>query len=172
MIRALLAAALLAASPAAAQSAAETAAGEIGQLFDPTRGMQIESQELEAVRVEQGGDRVVFRGGVSVVQEATRLTCDWLEARYGPDGGAPERFSARGHVHVAGPETQIACAELVYDGPACRVTCRGESPPASIRKGDDTLRGEEIELDLCSKTVRVRGGASITVGPQPVEAAP
>ena len=171
MRRALLALVLLAATPAAAQSAVEAAAGELGLFFDPTRGMEIESQELQAEQAEQGGDRIVFRGGVSAVQGATRLTCDWLEARYGAAGGAAERVTARGNVRLVGEQTRIACAELVYDGPACRVTCRGENPPASLERGDDALRGGEIEFDLCTKAVRVRGGAAIRVTPQPVEAA-
>ena len=167
-MRAALLAALLALPAAAgAQDAAQSAAREIGLLFDASRGMNIESEELEALRPSEGGDRVVFRGRVVVVQLPTRMVCDWLEAQYPDGGGAPQRITARGGVRITGRETLVRCDEMVYESAACRVTCRGDEQFASITKAEDTLSGREIEFDLCRNTVRVRGGAAIRVGPRP-----
>jgi lipopolysaccharide export system protein LptA len=151
------------AQPVAAQNAAE----QLGVLFDRDRPIDVRSDEFEAERGEGAGagDRVVFRGKVVALQDPTRLSCDWLEARYPAGGGAPERLTARGNVQLTGNASRMECGELIYDGPACRLTCRRGEDPAAIQRGDDLLRGDEIELDLCSDTVRVRGGAAIRVSP-------
>ncbi len=151
------------AQPGAAQHAAE----QLGVLFDRDRPIEVQSDELEAMRGEGAGagDRVVFRGQVVALQDLTRLSCDWLEARYPAGGGAPERLTARGHVQLTGSASRMECGELIYEGAACRLTCRRGDDPAEIQRGDDVLRGDEIELDLCSDTLRVRGGAAIRVSP-------
>ncbi len=158
---------LLLAPSALAQDAARDAAAEVGLLFDPERGLDIESDELEAVRSPDGGDRIVFRGGVRAVQQDTRLACDWLETLYPDGGGAPQRITARGSVHMTGSQTEIRCSEMVYEASACRVTCRGDGQDAVVTKAEDVIRGREIELDLCTNTVRVRGGAAIRLRPRP-----
>ena len=151
------------AQPGAAQHAAE----QLGVLFDRDRPIDVRADELEAVRGEgEGeGDRVVFRGQVVALQDPTRLSCDWLEARYPAAGGAPERLTARGNVQLSGKASRMECGELIYEGAACRLTCRRGDAPAAIQRGDDVMRGDEIELDLCTDTVRVRGDAAIRVAP-------
>ena len=102
-------------------------------------------------------------------QDNLRLTCDWLEALYPPDGGNAQRITARGSVRLEQPGTTITCTELIYDSPACRVLCTSE--PAVVVRGDDVLKGREIELDLCKGTLKVRGGAALQLRPSPRPAA-
>lgn len=161
------------AAPAAAQDPAR-AARDLGLFFDQRRPLDVRADELEAVRAEDGADRVVFRGAVQALQDETKLSCDWLEALYPKGGGAPEQLTARGNVQVAGNQSRMSCEELVYQAGPCLLTCRSAGEPATVERGEDVLRGREIEVDLCRNSVRVRGGASIRVGPEApaAEAAP
>lgn len=158
---------LLLAGAVSAQEEARRAAGQLGLSFDPSRPMQIEADEFEATRGEQGGDVITFHRNVLATQEELRLQCDWLEAQYAPGGGNPERIIARGSVRMSQDDTRVSCAELVYESDSCRVLCTGERVRAQITRGQDVMRGREIEMNLCKGTLRVRGSASIELRPEP-----
>ena len=98
-----------------------------------------------------------------------RLTCDWLEARYPKGGGNPDRITARGNVHATQPGSELTCTQLVYDRAGCTVTCTSDAGPAVVVRGNDIMRGREIETNLCDGKLRVRGGAAIELKPSRAE---
>lgn len=172
-MRAALVALLLLVAPTALAQEVETgarrAADDLGVLIDPSKPMQIVAEEFQVERGPDGGDLITFTRSVRATQDNLQLTCDWLEARYPPGGGNAQLITARGTVELVQPGTKITCSELVYDSPACRVQCTSE--PAVVTRGQDVLRGREIELDLCKGTLKVRGGAAIQLRPSPEPAA-
>jgi lipopolysaccharide transport protein LptA len=162
---------VLAAAPLAhgQEVAARRTASDLGMLIDPSKPMQIVAEEFEVQRGDHGGDLITFSRNVRATQDGLRLTCDWLEALYPPEGGNAQRITARGSVQLEQPGTTITCTELLYDSPACRVLCT--SDPAVVIRGEDVLKGQEIELDLCKGTLTVRGGAALQLRPSPKPAA-
>ena len=167
----LLATLLLVALPAAtarsetAGENARRAATDLGLLIDPSKPMNIQADEFEAARREGGGDVITFSRSVRVIQEDMILRSDWLQAQYPEGGGNPERITARGSVRLTQPGTEVECGELVYDARACRVTCSSDTGTAVVTRGKDVMRGREIEMDLCSNQLRVRGRAAIELRP-------
>ena len=67
------------------------------------------------------------------------------------------------------PGTELTCTELIYERVACTVTCTSDQGPAVVVRGDDVMRGREIESNLCDGKLRVRGGAAIELKPSPKE---
>ena len=167
----LLLAPAAAAAPPEAGTAQQTAANarraatDLGLVIDPSKPMNIQADEFEAARAEGGGDVITFSRSVVATQEDMRLSSDWLEARYPKGGGNPERITARGSVRVTQPGTEIVCGELVYDSRACRITCSSDVGTAVVTRGQDVIKGREIEIDLCANKLRVRGRAAIELRP-------
>jgi len=178
MTRVLLAALLLVALPAGAAPPdtagenARRAATDLGLVIDPAKPMNIQADEFEAARAEDGGDIITFSRSVLATQEDMTLRTDWLEAQYPEGGGNPERITARGSVRVTQPGTEIICGELVYDARACRVTCTSETGTAVVKRGEDVMKGREIQMDLCANKLRVRGRAAIELRPASEREAP
>ena len=165
-----LALALLLAAPLArAGDDPGRAATDLGIVIDPSKPLKIRAEEFEASRQEGGGDVITFSRSVVATQEQLRLTCNWLEARYPEGGGNPDRITARGSVHATQPGAEMTCTELVYDRLACTITCTSDQGPAVVVRGDDVMRGREIETNLCDGKLRVRGGAAIEFKPSPKE---
>lgn len=160
---------LLAAPVVQAQGGPEQAVSDLGITIDPSKPLNIRAEEFEATRLEGGGDIITFRGSVVAVQEDLRLTCDWLEARYPKGGGNPDRITARGNVHAIQPGSELTCTQLVYDRAGCTVTCTSDAGPAVVVRGNDIMRGREIETNLCDGKLRVRGGAAIELKPSRAE---
>ena len=59
----------------------------------------------------------------------------------------------------------VSCEEFVYDEPSCLATCKGSATPASVVRNGDTIVGNQIDLDLCSGNVKVRGNVRILLRP-------
>jgi lipopolysaccharide export system protein LptA len=146
-------------------SPSEGLASDLGIMIDPTKPMDIRAEEFEAGRSPSGGDIITFRRQVVAKQEDMLLRCDWLQAIYPPGGGNPTKISARGDVKLTQTGRELSCQDLAYDAENCRVLCT--SDPAVVRRGEDEMRGREIELDLCKGTVIVRGDAIIQLKPAP-----
>lgn len=153
--------------PARAEDAAREGAAGLGISIRSDQPMQIDAEELEAVRDQNGGERVTFRRAVRARQGDLDLRCDWLEALY-PEGGGrgPVRITARGSVRATQGDTAVACTEMVYDERDCRLTCSSSTGPAVVRRGEDVIRGREIAFDLCKGALKVKGGAQVQVRPE------
>ncbi len=163
----LLLALALAAGPAAAQDLRDQTMGRLGLEVDRGAPITISAEEFDAVRDEDGAERVVFRRKVRLQQGDLHLSCDWLEALY-PDGagGRPARITARGSVALRQADTEVHCTEALFDDAACSVRCASTTGPAVLRRGDDVVEGREIHFDLCKGLVKVRGGGMVTIQPR------
>jgi lipopolysaccharide export system protein LptA len=154
--------AALAEEPAATEdgrAALEGTADRFGLSVARNAPLTIEAVELEAMRDDQGRERVVFRRQVRVEQGGLRLGCDWLEAIY-PDGagGRPDRITARGAVRIAQADTAVDCTEVVFQNAACTATCTSDKGPAVLRRGENVIEGDEILFDICTGMLKVRNG--------------
>jgi lipopolysaccharide transport protein LptA len=167
LLAALLALFLLLPDRAGAEDPVEEAAERFGLSLSSDAATSIRSRELEASRDDSGRERVIFLGEVQVDQGNLKIHCDWLEATYPKTGeGGPERLVARGNVRILQGGREARCTEAVFHGPENRAVCRSTSGSAVLRRGDDTVEGEEIHFDLASSTVKVKGGAFVRVGPR------
>ncbi len=134
--------------------------------IDEERPIAIRSAELEAVTTE-GARELRFTGDVEVEQDDLLMTTDSLEALYPEGENQPDRLVAVGNVVLiqrkAGKsDLEARCDRAVYDRPARTLSCRGH---ARLRDGDNEVRGERIDFDLATETVRVSGGASVVIQP-------
>ena len=157
---------VLFAASALAQDA-QRGARDLGIMIDPSKPMNIRAEVFEAVSRDSGGDVFTFNRKVVATQEEMTLECDWLEAKYSQRGGAPERITARGSVRMSQTGTELSCNELIYESPACRVTCTADSGLATVTRGGDVIRGRSIQMNLCEGILRVQGSASIELVPRP-----
>ncbi len=153
--------AVLAVQPAEAR--AEASEPRFGFGLERSRKIAIRSDALEALR-EKGGRRLVFTENVVVSQAELRMTADRLEAFYPPEAREPERLVATGRVRVIEGGREARCDEATYRRQQESLVCRGH---AELRDGADWVRGDRIEIDLASDSVRVRGGATVELQPSP-----
>ena len=143
------------------------AAERFGFTLSKDEPMTITAEELDAARTEKGDEHVIFRRSVKVVQGDLHLSCDWLEAVYPKGkGGKPERITARGSVRIRQAGSEARCSEAILNNTACSVKCMGSGPPASLRRGEETIEGDQIFFDLCKGVLKVRGGARVRMEPQ------
>jgi lipopolysaccharide transport protein LptA len=136
--------------------------------FDSKAPISINSSELEAIQ-DGNKRRFVFTGKVEVKQDNVSLTADRLDAYYPADSSQPDRLVASGHVVVTQDGKQARCDEATYVGREQRIFCRGN---AELRQGDDRAQGKEIELQLDTSKMYIRGGAQIRIQPRDTEAKP
>jgi lipopolysaccharide transport protein LptA len=153
-------------APVASEQAAaeEPEQNELALAVRSDQPIVIESEELEAYRLEDGRQRVVFRNDVKVVQEDLEIGCDWLEALYPKGGGEPERFTCRGNVRIRKAEVEAICDEALFDRARHEAVCTGE--PAELRRGENVVQGPSIRFDTVSDKIVVKGGARIHVRPE------
>jgi lipopolysaccharide transport protein LptA len=167
VVAALLSVALVGAGAAGAEEEAQEAAARFGLNLSAEAPTSIRAQQLEASRDSAGRERVIFEGKVDVEQGDLRIFCDWLEATYPKSGeGGPERLVSRGNVRILQGEREARCTEAIFEPPRNRAVCRSSSGPASLRRGDDVVEGEEIVFDLARSTVRVSGSAIVRMAPR------
>jgi lipopolysaccharide transport protein LptA len=153
-----------AASAAVAETPEKEESGRLGfgKKDDP---IDIQSRELEML--QNGAERrFVFKGNVHVTQGTMTLTCRKLEALY-PDGSSkPERLVATGRVVLTETDEegkkQAFCDRATFMSANRRVICRGE--PAELQQGEDCVRGKEVEFDLGTSHMVIRGGADVRLG--------
>jgi lipopolysaccharide export system protein LptA len=134
-----------------------------GLALDSEGPISIEAQELEAEQ-RDGQRRLVFTGDVRVAQADVRLRSDRLEAYYSGDSNQPDRLVATSGVRFTQGDQMASCDEATYDRLRAILVCRGH---AEMRDGDDRVKGEVIEFDLEAEVVRIRGGASLVIHPEP-----
>jgi len=120
--------------------------------------INIRSDELEAF--EEGGERrFVFRQDVEVRQGDLRLTSRHLEAFYPKGSSQPDRLEARGNVVLVQEGREARCDRAIYLRSEGRVVCLGDD--AVLLQDGDRVRGKEIEFDLDTERLVVRGGADV-----------
>jgi len=124
--------------------------------------INIRSGELEAF--EEGGERrFVFRRDVEVRQGDLRLTSERLEAFYPQGSSQPDRLEASGRVVVLQGDREARCDRATYLRGEGRVLCFGDD--AVLVQGGDRVQGKEIEFDLDTERLVVRGGADVQLQP-------
>jgi len=148
--------------PAAARGSAK---GDVKSAFQSTAPISIKSAELEAV--QKGKERYfLFTGHVFVQQDNVTLHSDRLEAYYPEGSSQPERLVATGHVLIEQEGKTAVCDQATYLNTAQRIFCRGS---AELRQGQDTARGKEIELQLDTERMFIRGDALVVLKPKEKE---
>jgi lipopolysaccharide transport protein LptA len=156
---------LVALSAALAAAAGPLGGGGLGISIDGSKPMSIESEELEASRDDEGGQRVVFKRQVRLSQDNLRIGCDWLEALYGSEGtGAPKRITCRGSVLIRQGTVEARCDEAVFVRARSQGVCVGK--PAVLKRGDNVVEGPEIHFDTQNEKITVKGGVRIRLNPE------
>ena len=149
----------------AAQDSLSGTPADLGLRIDKNKPLNVNADEFEAQRGEDDRDVFEFRRNVTATQEDLNLTCDWLQVRYATEGRQTERIEARGNVRLKQGANSVSCEEFVYDEPTCLAICKGNATPASVVRNGDTIDGRQIDLDLCSGNVKVRGNVRIMLRP-------
>jgi lipopolysaccharide transport protein LptA len=140
-------------------------AGDAKSGFQSTAPISIKSDELEAI--QKGKERFfLFTGHVFVQQDNVTLHSDRLEAYYPEGSSQPERLVATGHVLIEQEGKTAICDQATYLNTAQRIFCRGS---AELRQGQDTARGKEIELQLDTERMFIRGDALVVLKPKEKE---
>ncbi len=121
--------------------------------------LKITSDELEAI--QSGGSRTfVFERNVHVTQGALTLQSDRLEVFYPTASGQPEKLMATGHVLLRQQGKEVRCERATYLRAQERIYCRGN---ASMQQDQDVVYGDEIEYELETERLFVRGGARVRI---------
>ena len=142
-----------------------TGKADVKNGFQSTAPISIKSDELEAI--QKGKERYfLFTGHVFVQQDNVTLHSDRLEAYYPEGSSQPERLVATGHVLIAQEGKTAICDQATYLNTAQRIFCRGS---AELRQGQDTARGKEIELQLDTERMFIRGDALVVLKPKEKE---
>ena len=148
------------AAPPAARSAANLDPSL--HVFDSSAPISIKSDALEAAEVN-GNRRLVFSGGVNVVQDDITMTSDRLTADYPKGSSEPSRLLAQGSVRVVQGTQEVRCDSGTFQRAEELLVCCGN---AELRDGASRVRGKCIEFDLGNQTVRVED-ATVNIIPEP-----
>lgn len=148
-----------------AQDTGRSSPADLGLRIDKNKPLNVNADEFEAQRADDGKDVFEFRRNVIATQNDLQLTCEWLQVRYATKGRETERIEARGTVRLAQAGNSVACEEFVYDERSCIAVCKGGATPASVVRNGDTINGKQIDLDLCTGNVKVRGNVRIMLRP-------
>ncbi|MBW2414044.1 MAG: hypothetical protein JRG76_05985 [Deltaproteobacteria bacterium] len=144
------------------------AAARLGLQVSEGEPIDISSDELEALRDADGGERVIFRGNVVVRQGTLSIRAARLEAIYPKGaGGRPERIEASQSVRIRQEGAEARCKRAVFEERAGRIVCTDDSGEATLERAGDVVRGERIEFDLRKGILRVRGRARVRILPRP-----
>ncbi len=123
--------------------------------------LRIDAETLELRPRPGGGRDLLFARAVKVRRGTLSLEADRLEARYGPEGGEPERLIARGDVRVQEGARRARCRTARYERASEMLICEGD---AELLSGCDVVRGQAIHFDLGADRARVMGAASVEIG--------
>lgn len=148
-----------------AQDDGRSSPADLGLKIDKNKPLNVNADEFEAQRADSGKDVFEFRRNVTATQNDLQLTCEWLQVRYATKGRETERIEARGAVRLVQGANSISCEEFIYDEPSCIAVCKGGATPASVVRNGDTIDGKQIDLDLCTGNVKVRGNVRIMLRP-------
>lgn len=131
---------------------------------DKTLPIEISADSLEVAQEEQ---LATFEGNVDAVQGDLVLSAQTLKVRYegknsnvglaAGAGGTINQIEARGGVIISSPEETAEGDVGVYDVPAQLITLKGD---VILTRGENVLRGEQLELDLATGKSRMVGTTS------------
>ena len=131
---------------------------------DKTLPIEISADSLEVAQEEQVA---TFEGNVDAVQGDLVLSAETLKVRYegkGSDvglaagtGGTINQIEARGGVIISSPKETAEGDVGIYDVPAQLITLMGD---VILTRGENVLRGEQLELDLATGKSRMVGTTS------------
>lgn len=155
--------------PAVASGAADAREGRrraplfaFGRI-DAAQAIEIESEELDFVSLEDESRHIVFRRNVRVVQGEVTLLTDELEAFYPARQSEPEKLVARGSVRVTEGNRSAHCERATYLRSEQTLVCSGR---AELVSGCDIVRGRSIAFDLDRDRAKVSGAASVLIRPR------
>ncbi len=136
----------------------------LGVQLESGAPMTITADELEAVRDESGGERIIFTQNVHVEQGELEVFCDWLEALY-PEtaGGQADKITARGSVRILQSGREAICTEAIFDNVRQTAECTTERGKSRLRRGEDTILADRIFFDLRTGKFRASGGVEVQV---------
>lgn len=161
----LLCAVALSGAPGWAQDPGRSSPADLGLRIDKNKPLNVNADEFEAQRADDGQDVFEFRRNVTATQNDLQLTCEWLQVQYATEGRETEHIKARGSVRLTQGANSVSCEEFVYDEPSCIAICKGGATAASVVRNGDTIDGKQIDLDLCTGNVKVRGNVRIMLRP-------
>lgn len=146
------------AKPGVEKAGAEKASAPFAASKDP---MSIAADQLEVVSKE-GGRTIVFVGNVKLTQGPLLLNSERLEAVYAAGASDPERIVATRNVRITQSGKTVRCDQATYQRKTQKVICRGN---AWMQQGVDQASGEEIEFQLDTERLLIRGGAKVVITP-------
>ena len=122
---------------------------------DPDQPVEITSNQLE---VDQAKGTAVFTGDVVVIQGATRMSADRVEATYsaGTDGSESgiSTIHATGNVLIASGDLGVKGAEAVYTMAQNQIVMTGS---VVVTQGGSTITGQRLVVNVESGTGRMEG---------------
>jgi lipopolysaccharide transport protein LptA len=130
--------------------------------------LSVRSDELEAVE-EGGARRMVFQRNVRVEQGDLVVNSERLEAHYPPNTNQPDKLYATGHVRIVQKDRVLTCDNATYYQADERLVCVGNS---ELTRGNDRVRGDQIEIYTSQNRVLVHGRAVVNVTPDAKETKP
>ena len=130
----------------------------------------------DILEVEQGDQIATFTGNVDAVQGELVLSADKLRVFYGDSDGAGEaapgatgsirRIEAEGNVFITSPQETAQGESGVYDVADDRLALDGS---VVLTRGDNVIRGDQLEMDLASGRSRVLAATPSAEGGGPEE---
>lgn len=131
---------------------------------DKTLPIEISADSLEVAQEEQ---IATFEGNVDAVQGDLVLSAQTLKVLYegknstvglaAGSGGSINQIEATGDVIISSPDETAEGDVGVYDVPAQLITLSGD---VVLTRGENIIRGEQLELDLATGKSRMVGTAS------------
>lgn len=110
----------------------------------------------DSLEVRQNERRAIFKGNVDATQGERSLRADELQVLYGEERGGGQqirRIDAIGRVIVSEPGQTAQGDRGSYDPVAGKIVLDGN---VVLTRGDDVVRGGQLEMDLATGTAVVR----------------
>ena len=126
--------------------------------------LSIRSDELEAVEEADHSRRLMFQRDVHVEQGDLVVNSERLEAHYPANTNQPDKLHATGRVRIVQKDRVLTCDNATYYQADERLVCVGN---AELTRGNDRVRGDQIEIFTSQNRVLVHGRATVNVTPEP-----
>jgi lipopolysaccharide transport protein LptA len=125
--------------------------------------LSIRSDELEAVEEPDHSRRLMFQRDVHVEQGDLVVNSEHLEAHYPANTNQPDKLHATGRVRIVQKDRVLTCDNATYYQADERLVCVGD---AVLTRGNDRVRGDQIEIFTSQNRVLVHGRATVNVTPE------
>ena len=97
----------------------------------------------DRMRSENGGQKIIFSGNVSVIKEAMTITSDIIEVYNTPDKKQTQEIVAIGNVKISKGNKKAKGDRAVYLEQLQKIILTG-NPKAVAWEGDDIIEGREM----------------------------